>query len=676
MANKYSTNFFTRQEDARRNCRKLIILFTIAVAAIIVVIYLVLRMIWFLFLSSEGSKHIDSLVTFDACTLWDPSSFIIIAIIVSGIIAIASMAKMSQLRGGGGDVAQMLGGTLITGKTQDPAERQLLNVVEEMAIASGIPVPLVFVLNNENGINAFAAGLTLKDAAIAVTRGALNRLNRDELQGIIGHEFSHILNGDTRLNVQLIGIIFGILVIGIIGGKIVQNVRGSRKSGGLIVLTGLALLVIGYVGSFMGRLIQSAVSRQKEFLADASAIQFSRNPDGIVGALKKIGGYVSGSKIKSSTARQASHMFFGESHTNFLFPDFLATHPPLVERIKRLDPHFNGGIPKIKSDDSLYDKTIYEASTSQLHASAPVAQNAVPVPAKPQDITSLVGNPTEKNLFQGAEILAAISDNLKQELNTPAGASLVMYALLTGNDCQERENQERAIRPLLENKDDIEHITSLCDFMVNLKDDQKLPLVELAIPQLRILTDMEKRSFLKAINALIMADGKTTLFEFTIQWILNQYLIRDKEDLFASTIYFSIPQVGYHIVVILSALANAGNIGNAEAAKSAFKTGIAQIPELASKNPYFVYDEKLKFELVGTALKQLAVSSFKIKQSVVDACAHCAFADKTITIAEMELLRAVSLTMHCPLPPFAVDNKESELRKQIESRNDMDLSAG
>jgi Zn-dependent protease with chaperone function len=656
-ANKYSTNYFTRQEEARSNSRKLVILFTIAVAAIIVVIYLALRMIWFLSLLSENSKHIDNIVTFDAFTLWDPPTFFITAAVVSLVIAIASTIKMRQLRGGGAEIAEMLGGTLIPRNTHDPAERQLLNVIEEMAIASGVPVPLVYVLNNENGINAFAAGLTLKDAAVAVTRGSLDRLNRDELQGIIGHEFSHILNGDTRLNVQLIGIIFGILVIGIIGGKIVQNVRGSRKSGGLIILTGLALLIIGYVGSFMGRLIQSAVSRQKEFLADASAIQFTRNPDGLVGALKKIGGYISGSKIRSSSARQASHMFFGESHTDFLFPNFLATHPPLVERIKRLDPHFNGVIPTIKSDDNLYYKTIYGAATSGLHESTPVAKNAVPVPAKPQDITRLVGNPTEKNLAQSAEILAAISDNLKQTLNTPAGASFVMYALLMESDCKERENQLKAILPSPGNKDDIERVTSLCDLIADLKDDQKLPLVELALPQLRSLTDMEKRNFLKTINALIIADGKTTLFEFTIQWILNQYLIRDKEDLFAKTTYFSIPQVGYHIVVILNALANTGNTGNAEAAKAAFNAGIEQIPELASKKPDFVYDEKIKFSLFGTALKQLALSSFKIKQSVVDACAHCAFADKTITIEEMELLRAVSLTMHCPLPPFAASDK-------------------
>ena len=662
MADQLSTNFFTKQEEARRNSRKLVILFIAAVAAIIVVIYFALRFIWVIYLLFEGFTYNQSIMqyptgTLYTYTLWDPLSFILIAIVVSLIIVIAGIIKTSQLRGGGGTVAEMLGGTLILSNTHEPAERQLLNVVEEMAIASGVPVPLVFVLNKENGINAFAAGLTLNDTAIAVTRGALNRLTRDELQGVIAHEFSHILNGDTRLNIQLIGIIFGILVIGIIGGKMMESMSHSTRSSGIILLTGLVLVIIGYVGSFMGRLIQSAVSRQKEFLADASAIQFTRNPDGLVGALKKIGGYITGSRINSASARQASHLFFGESHTDYFFPDFLATHPSLVERIKRLDPHFDGVLPKVKNDADVLPSSTYSASISRLHEPAPIAKNTTSITAKPADIIRRVGNPTENSLIQSATILAAIPVQLKQTLNTPAGAATVIYALLLGNNCQERKNQLNAIRRSLVNKGDTDNVLSLCDLIVRLKDDQKLPLVELAIPQLRGLMEMEKRNFLEIINALITADNKTTLFEFSVQWILNQYLIREKEDLFGKTNFFSVSQVGYDILTILSAVANAGNIGNADAARLAFKAGVAQIPELASKNPDFVYVENINFAHINTALKQLAYASFKIKQAVVDACAHCAFADKTITIAESELLRVISLIMHCPLPPFASDKQ-------------------
>ena len=656
MADKYSTNFFVRQDEARRNVGKLIVLFAIAVAGIIVVLYIALRLIWLLYLSSDDSASQYSATMLSDFRLWDPLSFFGVAIAVSLIIFIASIIKTGQLKGGGKAVAEMLGGTLIPGNTKELKERQLLNVVEEMAIASGVPVPLVYVLNKENGINAFAAGLTLEDSAVAVTRGALNSLNREELQGIIGHEFSHILNGDTRLNVQLIGIIFGILVIGIIGGKLLEGMRGSRKGGGIIILVGLVLLIVGYAGSFMGRLIQSAVSRQKEFLADASSVQFTRNPSGIIGVLKKIAGYISGSKISSATARQASHMFFGESHAALLFTKFLATHPPIVERIKRLDPHFAGELAAIKSDADADHAPMYEAPISSFNESAPAAQNIASV--KPQDVVNLVGNPTGSSLAQSRAILDAINDELKKTLNTPAGAVTVIYALLMGSDCQEREKQIEAIHRSVANKGDTEGVLSLCDLIVGLKDNQKLPIVELAVPQLRRLTEMEKRNFLETINALVTADRKTTLFEFFIQWTLNQYLIRDKEDLYATTTFFRIAQVEYDILIILKALANSGNFGNEDAAKADFKAGVAQIPELAAKNPDFTYTEKINFDLIGTALKQLANASFKIKQSVVDACAYCAFNDKTISIAEWELLRAVSLTLHCPLPPF-VENKQT-----------------
>lgn len=654
MADKYTTNFFIRQEEARRNAKKLVFLFAIAVVAIIVVIYLALRMIWLIHLSPDHSSPY-SVWTFNGYSWWDPLTFFVIATIVSSIILIASIIKTNQLRGGGKAVAEMLGGTLISGNTKELKERQLLNVVEEMAIASGVPVPLVFVLNNENGINAFAAGLTLNDSAVAVTRGALNNLSREELQGIIGHEFSHILNGDTRLNVQLIGIIFGIMVIGIIGGKILQGVRGSRKGGGPIILIGLVFWIVGYIGFFMGRLIQSAVSRQKEYLADASAVQFTRNPTGIVGALKKIGGYIKGSKIDSASASQASHMFFGESHRSVLFSKFLATHPPLMDRIKRLDPHFKEELTAVKSTQDIYQAPVYEAPISSLQESAPVTQVVTPVAANPQDVIHLVGNPSQTSLIQAKATLESISDTIKQTVNTPAGAASVIYALLLGSDCRERENQLSALYRSVVTKGDIERIQRLCDVTAVLKEDQKLPLVELAVPQLRLLTEKERHNFLDMINALIIADKKTSLFEFFIYWMINQYLIRDKEDLFAKTTFFHIHQVQYDILIILKALANSGNIGNENAAQAAFQAGVTQIPELAAKNHEFVYSESMNFDLIGSSLQQLSYASFQIKQSVVDACAYCAFADKTITIAEFEMLRVLSLTLHCPLPPFVTD---------------------
>ena len=654
MANKRSTNFFERQEQAQGNCRKLVYLFVIAVLCIIVAIYFAFRLVRYIYLVTEVIKVTNpagNLGKITGFSWWDPASFILVFAVVTLFILIASIIKMHQLQKGGGAIAEMLGGRLIPKSTANPAERQLLNVVEEMAIASGIPVPVVYVLDSEDGINAFTAGLTINDAAITVTQGALDLFTRDEMQGVIAHEFSHILHGDMRLNIQLIGIIYGILVIGIIGGEILESHRISSKSI-VVFISGILLATIGYIGTFTGRLIQSAVSRQKEFLADASAVKFTRNPSGLANALKKIGGYIFGSQINSPTAKQASHLFFGESHSDFLFPDSLATHPPLMERILCLDPSFDGIFPKVKKSiagPQPLSPDIPASAVNRVDASALADQS---VSTKAADIINRVGKPTAANLNHSSVLLASISDNIKQALNTPENAANFIFALLLGKDCRERESQIEAIQRSLVCKGNKDEALRLCNLTENLSEDQKLPLVEMAMPQLRGLTAMERINFVETINSLIGADEKTTLFEFSLQWIVQQYLIRENEKVYGETTYSNVSQVGYQILLTLRALANAGNMGNADAARKAFSAGVERIPELACKNPDYSYTENINFAEINTALKKLAYSSFKIKQMIIDACAHCAFADAEVKVAEAELLRVISLALGCPLPPF------------------------
>ncbi len=656
MAYSRPSNFFQRQAQARSSCQKLVFLFAAAVFLIIVALYFAFRLIWVIYLFTESFSTNTTKAHYyfgklHAFSFWDPPLFFFIAASVALFIIFASLWKMNTLQKGGGAVAEMLGGRLIPRTSNDPAERQLLNVVEEMAIASGIHVPQVFVLDKENSINAFAAGLTLNDSAIAVTRGTLDLLSRDELQGVIAHEFSHILNGDTRLNIQLIGIIYGILIIGIIGGQILEYYKISAKSV-ILIIGGILLAIIGYAGSFLGRLIQSAVCRQRELLADASAVQFTRNPHGLANALKKIGGYVYGSGIKAVAAKQASHLFFGESHRSGLFSGFLATHPPLEERIRLLDPTFKGNFTIIK-DSNITPQT---QSTDTTHegfymAAAPLTASPM-VKVKPAEIVSRVGKPNTESFGRSLAILAMIPAKIQQALNTPQGAASVICALLLGTDCKERATQFNVLQRAIVLQGNIEETTSFCDLITNLPQDIRLPLVELAIPSLRSLTGMEKRNFLMVINSLITADNKVTFFEFTIQWMINK-LLSETEDMSSKVTFFSYAPVGLDILIILRALACAGNVGNEEKARLAFAAGVAQIPELAGKNPDFSYEENIAFLQVSNALKQLNYASFKIKQSVIDACAHCAFADKTITITEADLLRVISLAMNCPLPPFA-----------------------
>lgn len=300
-------DFFERQEKAHRNTKLLVVYFVIGVALLIAAVYVASLLIF----AGAGSRHNYYNGEQIPFALWNPKLFFAVAIGTLAVVAIGSISKTAELAQGGSAVAEMLGGRLVNSNTIDPDERKLLNVVEEMALASGIPVPQVYVLDQEPGINAFAAGHSTSDAVVTVTRGCMKLLTRDELQGVIGHEFSHILNGDMRLNIRLMGTIFGILCLAVIGRVLLQMRSGSSRDRNPLPLLGLVLLAFGWIGVIFGRLIQAAVSRQREFLADASSVQFTRNPAGITGALKKIGGLSYGSKLQAAHADEASHMFFG-----------------------------------------------------------------------------------------------------------------------------------------------------------------------------------------------------------------------------------------------------------------------------------------------------------------------------------------------------------------------------
>ncbi len=339
--------FSSNRTKAHRKTKLLVFYFAIAVAALIVAVYFATLIIF-----NGAQSHYHRSGEQPQLVLWNLQLFLGVAAGVLAVVFIGSAYKTAALAQGGSVVSEMMGGRLVKPNTTDPDERRLLNVVEEMAIASGIPMPQVYVMDEEDGINAFAAGHKPGDATVTVTRGCMKILSRDELQGVIGHEFSHILNGDMRMNLRLMGIIFGILCLAIIGRVLLQTARGGGRGRGQnpLPLLGLALLLIGYIGVFFGRLIQAAVSRQREFLADASSVQFTRNPGGITGALKKIGGLgETGSRISHAHAEECSHMFFGNGISE-PFIGLLETHPPLAERIRVFDPNFNGQFPVVRYD--------------------------------------------------------------------------------------------------------------------------------------------------------------------------------------------------------------------------------------------------------------------------------------------------------------------------------------
>ncbi|MFI0414153.1 MAG: M48 family metallopeptidase, partial [Candidatus Thiodiazotropha sp.] len=328
-------NFFEHQDEAKRNTQRLVLLFLLAVVVIILAIDTVL-LILFGTLLSDTAESPQTLSGF----LTENSSILLFGTGGTGAaIGLASLFRSASLKDGGAAVARQMGGVPVEADPQDPLRQRLRNVVEEIAIASGVPVPEIYIMERESGINAFAAGYSPSDAAVAVTRGTLENLNREELQGVIAHEFSHIFNGDMRLNIRLIGALFGIMILAIAGRRILSGARFSSSSknnnAGAIILFAAALTAIGYIGLFFARWIKAAVSRQREYLADASAVQFTRNPQGIAGALKKIAVHTQGASLNSDS-EEISHMLFGQGMRATLF----ATHPPVIERIQRIEPSF------------------------------------------------------------------------------------------------------------------------------------------------------------------------------------------------------------------------------------------------------------------------------------------------------------------------------------------------
>jgi Zn-dependent protease with chaperone function len=643
-------DYFQNQDAARKKTGLMISCFVAAVVLIILSVYIAIEgVLAFAEPAGPGEAVGRSL------SLWNPELFGMVALGTSGLIAGGSLYKVAALSGGGRTVAELLGGRLLHPDSASPDERRLLNVVEEMAIASGLPVPPVYLLENENGINAFAAGHTTNDAVVAVTSGTLKCLTRDELQGVIGHEFSHILNGDMRLNIRLMGVLFGILVIGLTGWVIFRSqlsggyyVRmgardDDRKGFNPIPLIGLALYVIGYVGVFFGNVIKAAVSRQREFLADASAVQFTRNPEGLAGALKKIGALAEGSHVNDAHAEEASHLFFGEAVSGFseLF-GLLSTHPPLVERIRRLDPSFTGDFSQVRLDRPAPEVPRREA-ISRRGSPGVMALTAAGAVAS-------VGTLDQDHYAYAGSLKESMPPSLVRSVRDPLGAQGAIFALLL----DPRDSFRRAQLAWLDHYALPAALSETVRLMADaqrLAPEARLPLVEMAAPALCQMTPGQFHDFIRCVEAMVQADQKITVFEYTLQRLLIRHVVSHFVRAQLPRVkYTTTPPLAVPTAVLLSALAHAGE-QTAEGASRAFAAGSSALGWQG---------EGLVLSPAGTvgiaeidaALEILALAAPPLKKAIVQACASCICVDGTITIDEGELLRAVSDCLGCPMPPL------------------------
>ena len=644
-------DFFERQDQARRNTKLLVLYFILAVILIVAAVYLVCAAA---FLRGKYEPN-----TF--AWLWNLQLFAGVAAGTLAVILGGTLYKMSEVSSGGVAVAEMLGGRPISPNTQNEDERRLLNVVEEMSLASGTPVPSVYVLREEEAINAFAAGHTTNDAAIGVTQGCLRLLNRDELQGVIGHEFSHILNGDMRLNLRLIGLIHGILCIAILGRILVRagsNSGGDSRNRGscvFLALLGLALIVIGWIGVFFGRLIKSAVSRQREFLADAAAVQFTRNPGGLSGALKKIGGFAHGSRLLTPHAEEASHLYFGNGMGESWL-DLLATHPPLCERIRAIDPAFDGQFPVILSEaaQARHKKaaeagiTVASQLTREITGTRAADLRAQRIEA--DEIVARVGATTPRHLEYAAHLRSALPDQVSAALHDPNGAVAAVCGLVLSPNHSLQQQQRGIIQEILGESFSAQAF-SLHAFITSQDATVKLPMLMLAVSALRQLAPDDYENFDRCVRALVEADAEIDLFEYTVLKALMRHLDPQfKPANRTITQFYSIKPLLPDCGVLLSALAHAGH-GDDDAMVTAFAAGVPHLRHGVTALS-LLQAQDCGLDALDEALKRLAQAVPQIKKNVLDACAHTVAADGAIHAHEAELLRAMADALDCPIPPF------------------------
>ena len=649
-------NFFEAQDRARRHTSLLVLLFALAVIALVALSNLIV--VEFIYFTHTQ----DLTLSPDLLTqVYDPDISLLVSAAIIGFIALGSLVKLAMLSSGGAAIAQSLGGTIIPRSTNDPLQKRVLNVVEEMAIASGTPVPQVYILR-EPGINAFAAGWKTTNAVIGITQGALERLTRDELQGVIAHEFSHIFNGDMRLNIRLIAILYGILMIGQFGRMILRSLRYMGRSRNrtdgravaAIVGIGATMMIIGYTGTFFGGWIKSLISRQREYLADASAVQFTRNREGIANALKKIGGSVSGSSIHAASMDEYSHGYFARGDTSALSMFSFATHPPLKKRILRIEPRWDGKYLFDERKPAPVEPPETDQEKQQRKDKAAVISMAIATGMSVEDAMRLiddVGRVTDEQIDAAQLWHQQMPDEILQQAENPYGAQALILAILLHEEPELRTEQKEVLIDLLTELH-AGSVFKLSDTVAALTTQQVLPLIDICLPTLREMTIEQYERFKQAVDRLVLADRKIDLREWIIQRVVlqhldEQYHIRHKP----LAKYFVLGSAKPAIEQILSMLAHIEH-KDISMARDSFDTAKRSVAAGALE---FIEDKKITITQLNTAIDELELLKPPIKKRFLQAAVTCIAHDGQVKIQSYELLRAIASCIDTPMPPVLID---------------------
>ena len=643
-------NFFAAQDQARRSSRRLVAAYIAATIAIVLCVTAVVGFALFNFSQSGYGYTSGQFIREQAPLLLGTA--LLTALFIFG----SSLYKTSRLSAGGGKVAVDMGGTLVATDVQDPLRRRLRNVIEEMAIASGVPVPEIYVMEEEHGINAFAAGFSPSDAAIAVTRGTLELLDRDELQGVIAHEFSHILNGDMKLNVRLMGVLFGIMALGLIGRLIVRggyhsSIISSRRNRNapVVLVVGIGLVILGAIGVFFARMIKASVSRQREYLADASAVQFTRQSQGIASALKKIGGYSEGSKISATDPEEVSHMLFG-SGTSLM--GMFATHPPLVDRIQALDPSFKeSDFPRVDPRQRRVETT-HESQHAAFAGDITTTMASGSTKVLSESIADTVGHPEPEHVEFARNLRKSIPVELYDAAHSSQLAFLLSIALVLDPSKRTIDRQFSLLQEQL-GGERTQIIRRYYDELSASSGEYRLPLLEITFPALKLRPMPELAFLVELTNRLIEVDGDIDLYEFCFYRIMM------------SSLGQAIDPTGKHdgrrsrrrdlqsaATDLLRILADHGHDSDQERS-AAFAAGIATLGPWAHSAKY-ESNRDYSVAKLNASLDVLLGLNSEGQESLLRAVSATAAHDGKLSVTEAELIRAVCATLNYPLPPILV----------------------
>jgi len=632
-------NFFDAQDQARRTTRRLVFVYFLATVLIVLGVTLVVGVALFNFTDVGYGVSVWTFLEIQAPVL------ITTAVLATLLILGATAFKTAMLKSGGGRVAIDMGGTLVPPDVQDPLRRRFRNVVEEMAIASGMPVPDIYVLEQESGINAFAAGFAPGDAVIAVTRGTLELLDRDELQGVIGHEFSHILNGDMRLNIRLMGVLFGIMVLALIGRMILRggahaSIISSRRGRGtpVILIIGLGLTVLGGVGVFFARAIKASVSRQREYLADASAVQFTRQTAGLANALKKIGGFSDGSSIQATDPEEVSHMLFS---TGSRLSGMFATHPPLTERIQALDPSF-------KARDYPEVDAVAVAQGARAEMTSELAGGGAAGPSI--SISDQVGAPQTEHVKIASYLRRSLPESLYDAAHSHEFAYLLAVALILDRSGRVLDRQLSLATERL-GRERVQLVRQYYDEILKSGTEYRLPLLEIAFPALKRRPAQQLASLIDLAKRMIDVDGEVDLYEYCFYRILVCNLGQAVDPAGRRKRNRATHKPVRHAAVDLLRVVAAHGHKSDDQRRCAFNDGLAVFGKWGAE---FSYAEDIghSVTVLDRSLEILLALNGEGQQMLLEAVTAVVMYDKKLSIAEAELIRAICASLDCPLPPI------------------------